>query len=79
VSVADGDGDGDGSSVNDELGVADGVEDGTGAEDADDDGAARRRGLAASGLQVDDGEVLAEPGPSVLWLWLSVLPGPPRA
>jgi hypothetical protein len=77
-SVADGDGDGDGSSVNDGLGVADGAEDWTGADD-DDDGEARRRGLAASGLQVDDGEALAGPDSSVLWLWLSVLPGPPPA
>lgn len=81
VSVADGDGDGDGSSVNDGLGVDDGVCDCAGAEDAGDDGDVARRGLGglALGLQVAAGYAVGEPDPNVLWVWLSVLPGPPLA
>jgi hypothetical protein len=80
-SVADGDGDGDGSSVGDVLGVEVGVCDCAGAEDAGEDGDVARRGLGglALGLQVAAGYAVGEPDPNVLWVWLSVLPGPPLA
>jgi hypothetical protein len=80
-SPIDGEGDGDGSSVGDVLGVEVGVCDCTGAEDAGDDGDVARRGLGglALGLQVAAGYAVGEPDPNVLWVWLSVLPGPPLA
>jgi hypothetical protein len=71
-------GDGDGPSVDDVLGVTVGVDDWAGA-DEEVDGDAARRGLAALGLQVVADVGLKVPDPSGLWVWLSVVPGPPLA
>ena len=76
VSVSDGDGDG--SSVDDVLGVAVGVVLWTGTDD-EDDGAAEPRRLAALGLQVAADVGLTGPDMSGLWVWFSVVPGPPLA